>query len=270
MKKIILILTLCLVGSCYIGWKLHLNATQTSLSPDKTLENHHLTHLGIIMDGNRRWARRLGLAPWLGHRSGVEPVKRTIKFCLEHKIPYLTLYAFSLENFKRPQQELDFLFNTLAQEIASNELNELLKQGVCVRFVGDRKLFPDQLLPVINDIEEKTRKASKLTLSILFCYGGQQEIINAVRMIARAVQEGMLKPEDITPRIFEEQLWTANIPPCDLIIRTGRMKRLSNFLPYQSAYSELCFLDCYWPEITEEDLKQAIVTFANRTRTFGR
>jgi undecaprenyl diphosphate synthase len=228
-----------------------------------------IQHLGIIMDGNRRWARKRGFAPWLGHRQGADPVKTTIKFCLEHKIPYLTLYAFSLENFKRSPQELDFLFNVLAQELVSKELGALFERGVRVRFVGDRSYFPAQLVKLIDEVEEKTKEGKKLTLIILFCYGGRQEIVHAVRTLAQAVKKGDLTPEQITPDLFEEYLWTGRVPAPDLIIRTGGMKRLSNFLSYQSAYSELYFLDCYWPEITEQHLNDALREYHQRLRSFG-
>lgn len=265
MKKILFALFLSFFASCYLFRKFHAVAPLNS----SIVTSSTISHLGIIMDGNRRWARRSGIAPWLGHRKGVDPVKTVIKFCLKYKIPYLTLYAFSLENFKRPQQELDFLFNTLAKEIASDELDELFKQGVRVKFAGDQSLFPAQLIPVIKDVEHKTKDGQNLVLTILFCYGGQQEIIHAVRAIADAVKSGMLESDAITRESFTEFLWTGNIPSPDLIIRTGGMKRLSNFLPYQSAYSELYFLDTYWPDITEQDLNQAVGTFEQRARTFG-
>lgn len=221
------------------------------------------------MDGNRRWARKAGLAPWIGHRKGVEPVKTTISFCLKHNIPYLTLYAFSLENFKRPQKELDFLFNTLAQEIASKELNELFEQGIKVRFVGDKSLFPRQLVPIIEEIEEKTRNGTRLELIILFCYGGRQELFAAAHKLAQGVKEGVFNLATVTQQDFESCLWTSNVPTPDIIIRTGGMQRLSNFLPYQAAYSELYFLTCFWPEITEEHLVDALLWFKDRPRNFG-
>lgn len=228
-----------------------------------------IKHLGIIMDGNRRWARRNGFKPWIGHRHGVKPVKTTLEFCLKHAIPYVTLYAFSLENFKRPQAELEYLFNLLAQELAEQELTAVFEKGIKVVFVGDTTKFPAQLQETIRTVEQKTAQGTALTLSILFCYGGQQEIIAATQRIAAAVKQGELTIEEITPQIFENHLWLAHTPPPDLVIRTGKAKRLSNFLTYQSAYSELCFMDCYWPEITEENLTHAVAEYENTQRNFG-
>jgi undecaprenyl diphosphate synthase len=265
MKKIIV----GLVSSCIgltLAWYVYSywHEKHNSFSKPPTLN-----HLGIILDGNRRWARKAGLKAWFGHRKGVDPVKMTIKFCLNYKIPYLTLYAFSLENFKRPQEELDFLFNILAKEIASNELNALFKEGVKVTFAGDRHVFPQQLITLINDIESQTKEGKNLNLTILFCYGGQQEILQGIQTIAHLVKKGELSPEDISIKTFKECLWTGNIPDPDLIIRTGGMMRLSNFLAFQSAYSELFFTDLYWPEFTESELIKAINSFAERTRNFG-
>ena len=222
-----------------------------------------------MMAGSRRWAKKRGMPPWIGHRQGVEPIKTAIRFCLKHAIPYLTLYTFSLENFKRPKKELNYLFDILAHEMASNELNELYKQGVKVRFIGDERAFPDQLRQTIKDITQKTRNGDKLTLNILFCYGGQQEIIHATKKIVRAVQEGALAVEDITPSNFNTYTWFGDIPHPDLVIRTANVKRLSNFLPFQSAYSELLFLKCYWPDVTEKHFEEAVEEFHTRKRSFG-
>lgn len=228
-----------------------------------------IKHLGIMMDGNRRWARKAGLAPYIGHKKGVDPFKMTVKFCLKNKIPYLTLYTFSIENFKRPQEELDYLFNVLAKELASNELDELFKQGVKVIFAGDRSLFPQQLVSTIKDIEEKTKDGKNLTLTLLFCYGGQQEIIDATKKIVTLVKNGTLSPDAINKDHFENCLWTGKMPPPDLIIRTGRRQCMSNFLCFQAAYSELYFSDLYWPEFTENDLIKALESYCERARNFG-
>src|SRR3990167_157953 len=213
-----------------------------------------IKHLGVIMDGNRRWARRSGMPASFGHRQGVNPVKTTIKFCLKHNIPYLTLYAFSLENFKRSEEELSYLFNVLAHEMAGQALDELHAHKVQIRFVGDINLFPPQLDTIVQNAQEKTSKNTALILSILFCYGGQQEIIATTKKLATAAQEGTLDPNTITQELFERYTWFGALPAPDLIIRTGKAQRLSNFLTFQSAYSELYFLPCYWPEVTEAHL----------------
>ena len=236
---------------------------------DDCLKPGIIKHLGIMMDGNRRWARKAGMAPWLGHKKGVDPFKMTVKFCLKHKIPYLTLYTFSLENFKRSQEELDYLFNVLAQELAGKEVDQLFQEGVRVIFAGNRSLFPKQLTSIIKDVEEKTKDGKNLTLTLLFCYGGQQEILEATKKIATAVKNGTLSPDALTKDQFEECLWTGKVPPPDLIIRTGRRQCMSNFLCFQSAYSELYFSDLYWPEFTEKDLINALQSYCERIRNFG-
>lgn len=233
------------------------------------LTSGSLRHLGIIMDGNRRWAKKRGMKPWMGHKKGVEPVKEALEFCLEQRIPYLTLYVFSLENFKRPPEELEYLFNTLAQEVAKKELDDLFKKGVRVKFIGDRMRFPQSLIPIIQDIEQRTQEGSVLTLNLLFCYGGRQELIAAVRAIADKIQQSELDPQNITERTIMQHLWMGDIPDPDLIIRTAGDQRLSNFLTFQSAYSELCFIPQYWPELTKKDLATIVEQFQKRKRNFG-
>jgi len=229
-----------------------------------------IKHLGVIMDGNRRWAQQTGKAKWLGHKAGVEPLKTTVQFCLKNNIPYLTAYAWSLENFKRPQEEQDYLFNVLAQEVASKEFQELYEHGVKIRFVGDRTMFPPQLVPLFTDVENRSKDNTKLTLNILFCYAGPQEIIAAARTLAEKVERHEMKPSDINAKTFEAATWLGSMPAPDLIIRTGKVNRLSGFLTYQSAHSELYFMDCFWPEITEKHLIKALEDYKNRKRTFGK
>jgi len=263
MKKMLLIgciLIISIIGIAFIFLQKKVTAS---------VEHCSIQHLGIIMDGNRRWARKHGYKPWIGHKQGVTPVKTTLEFCLKHAIPHVTLYAFSLENFKRPKDELDYLFNLLAKELAAKELNALFEKGIKVQFIGDATQFPVQLQKTIQTVEEKTAQGTHLTLHLLFCYGGQQEIIAATQRIAQDVAAGALNPEDLTSEIFEQKLWLSDAPRPDLIIRTGGAKRLSNFLTYQSAYSELCFLDCYWPEITEDDLALAVNQYEVTQRNFG-
>lgn len=233
------------------------------------LRERPLKSLGIIMDGNRRWARKQGFKPWIGHKEGVAPLKTTVKFCLEHDIPSLTLFVFSLENFKRSAEELHFLFDVLAQEVAGKEFQELHENGVKIRFIGDRIQFPAQLIPLIEDIELKTLHNTKLSLNLLFCYGGQQEVVAATQEIARKVARRELRADAVTAADFEAALWTAGIPPFDLIIRTGYEKRISGFGLYKSAYSELYFMDCYWPEVTEQHLIDAVLSYARRERRHG-
>jgi len=272
MKRMALIVIAFLLGAAvvYQGYRLYLQrqAEARPLLSDaeimKRLQEKPLNHLGIIMDGNRRWAQQHGYKPWIGHRQGVEPVKEAMSFCKEHGIQHLTLYVFSLENFKRPQEELSYLFDILAQEIASKEMENLFKENVRVRFIGDRSLFPQQLVPIIADIEQKTADHSGLYVNLLFCYGGQQEIAAAGKAIAEQ-NDPVSSFSD-----FKKYMWSADVPAIDLIIRTAGDQRLSNFLPMQAAYSELYFTDCFWPELTKEDLKQAVTFFVSSKRNFGK
>lgn len=231
--------------------------------------NHSMKHLAIIMDGNRRWAEKQGLEPWFGHKQGTDAVKKTVEFCVEQKIPYLSLYTFSLENFKRSPQELDYLFETIEAGITDEEFNKLTENGVRVKFIGDRSQFPARLVKTVQNIETKTDSNTNLTLNLLFCYGGQQELAEAMRTMGHEIAQGRLNPTQITPELIQQHLWTSNSPNPDLIIRTGGKQRLSNFLPWQSAYSELLFLEKYWPAITKQDLYNAVQEFTLIQRNFG-
>jgi len=227
-----------------------------------------ITHLACIMDGNRRWAQQNGMMPWYGHSQGAESVKTAIQFCIENSISYLSLYAFSLENFNRSALEKEYIFSYLINE-ADKQLPDFIAHGVSVRFVGDRSLFPAHVLPVCESIEQATAQGTNLKVQILFCYGARQELLAATKEIGRRVASGEIKAEDISESMLKEHLWTGAIPEPDLIIRTGGFKRLSNFLLYQSAYSELYFTDCLWPEITAQHLHDAMSSYHHYKRNFG-
>ncbi|MCL4360790.1 polyprenyl diphosphate synthase [Candidatus Dependentiae bacterium] len=227
-----------------------------------------ITHLAMVMDGNRRWAKQRSMQPWLGHRQGVQVIKDVINFCLEKNIKHLSLYTFSVENFKRDPQELSYLFETLVEE-SENHLDFLFEKEVKVKFIGDRSLFPENVLQKSIKIEQSTQDLSKLQVNLLFCYGGQQEILAGVKKIVSQVKQGLLDENDLSEKKFQENLWTYGIPEPDLIIRTGGMHRLSNFLLFQAAYSELYFLDCLWPDINLEHLNNAYKHFENTKRNFG-
>jgi len=230
--------------------------------------NKKLNHLACIMDGNRRWAKQRGLFAWYGHREGTEAVRTVIDFCLEKSIRYLSLYTFSLENFKRPAVEKRYLFNYLAKQ-SEKELPVFIKKGVRVRFVGDRSYFPESLRAMCARIEQGTAHGDRLLLNLLFCYGGQQELVAGIKDIIKDIKAGNLSEDDVNEERINQYLWTGAIPAPDLIIRTGGMQRLSNFLLYQAAYSELCFLDCMWPELSKEHLENAISSFGQSKRNFG-
>lgn len=225
-------------------------------------------HLACIMDGNRRWAKAHGLLPWYGHKEGLDAAMRIVTFAYKKKIPYVSLYLFALQNFKRSKEEIDHIFAMLIHQ-ASFIIQECVKQNISVRFIGNRSLFPEKLLLTIEEIETSTATGSTLIVNLLFCYGGQEEIVFACQMIAEKIKLHELQPHEITPSLFENYLWTAPNPPPDLIIRTGKDQRLSNFLLYQAAYAELYFADCLWPEIDYAELEKAYVYFLNSKRNFG-
>lgn len=225
-------------------------------------------HLACIMDGNRRWARERNFVTLEGHSKGTETIRRVVAFCLKKNISYVSLYTFSLENFKRPQHEQNYLFNLIATK-AQEGIEEFLSNNVRVRFLGERSLFPSHVIPAIHELETKTRHCSRLHLNFLFCYGAQQELVAACKRIAQDVKKGTLHEDAINETVIDNTLLTAGMPHPDLIIRTGGAMRLSNFLLFQAAYSELYFLDCFWPDLEEHHLEQAVNYFNTARRNFG-
>jgi undecaprenyl diphosphate synthase len=228
-----------------------------------------LQHLACIMDGNRRWAAARGLMPWEGHSFGIAPVRKTIDFCLEHAVAHLSLYMFATQNFKRSQLELAQLFGLCNEKNIDDLLGIAHDHNVRFCFVGDRSLFPLSLQPLIDRLEQETQYKSALRVHLLFCYSGRQEIIAAVRNIARDVQAGTLDPAQVDEALFHKTLWLKDAPHPELVIRTGGMKRLSDFLLYQVAYSELYFTDCLWPDFDESILSDAFSYFNQCRRNFG-
>ncbi len=227
-----------------------------------------LHHLAIIMDGNGRWASQRGLPRIAGHRQGMETARQMVSLCGERRIPYLTLFAFSSENWNRPSAEvrllMDLLYSTLHTEVA--ELNE---RQVRLRLIGDRSRFSEKLRQRITAAEEQTCDNQALQLTIAVNYGGQWDITQACRTLARQVVAGQLSPEAVTPTLVESHLCTAELPPPDLFIRTGGEQRISNFLLWQLAYTELFFCDTFWPDFDEHCLNDALCHFAGRQRRFG-
>ena len=204
----------------------------------------------------------------MGHKQGAETVKTLIKFCLSRKIEIVSVYAFSLENYKRAPEEVQGIFSIIVDQTETT-LPDLLEQGIKVRFIGDTKTAPQHVQTAIHRIESQTAHCSNLLLNVLFCYGGRQEILAAIGNIVKDVKEGKLE-EAPTEEVFKKYLWTGNLPDPDLIIRTGGLKRLSNFLTYQTSYSELYFTDRLWPDLTMEDFNEAVQEYCLRTRNFGR
>ncbi len=228
-----------------------------------------MQHLAIIPDGNRRWAKKNKLKSFLGHKKGADVFKLPIEFCLKNNIKYLSVYTFALENFNRSEIEKKYLFDLLAKD-SDEKIPEFIENGIRVRFLGDKRYFPQRVYSAIKKVEEKTKHLDKLNLNLLFCYGGKTEIVYAVKELAKKVKAGVLDIDEINEKKISESLWTAGMPDPDLIIRTGKHSRLSEFLLYQAAYSELMFLDCYWPEITEQHLQKCFTDFKDIQRNYGK
>lgn len=227
-----------------------------------------IQHLACQMDGNRRWAKKQGLAFFEGHRKGVEAVRIVTDFCLEKQIPFLSLYMFSMENFRRSEVEKQFLFDLFVQAINQYQ-SEVVSKGVRVRFIGDRTLFPVAVVAACEQIERATARGGKLTVNLLLGYGARQEITAGVQQIARKVLEGKLSPDEISYELIADNLWTTGTPDPEVIIRTGARNRLSNFLLLQSSYSEYFFIDCLWPDLSKQVLETVLEEFGSRQRNFG-
>ncbi len=225
-------------------------------------------HIAIIMDGNGRWARARGLPRIAGHRQGVEAVRSTVRACSDLGISYLTIYAFSSENWKRPVSEVDDLMGLLRLYI-QRELAELGREGVRIRFIGDRRRLAEDINHLIAASEENTKNNTGLTLTVAINYGGRQEILEVARGFARDVRDGKLDPEDISEQVFESYLESEVLPDPDLLIRTSGEQRLSNFLLWQSAYAEFVFITTLWPDFKREHLEQAIQEYQRRERRYG-
>ncbi|MFH1831215.1 MAG: polyprenyl diphosphate synthase [bacterium] len=229
-----------------------------------------MQHLAIIPDGNRRWALKNKLQTFLGHKAGLEAIRASIKFSIKNNIKHLSFYIFSLENFTREEQEKRYLFEELFSKQLTKELPSLIKENIRVRFIGDRSIFPEVVNITVKNAEEATKDCTQLNLNLLFCYGGQQEIVHATKKLAQQVKDGTLNISEITTDLFAKSLWTADIPAPDLIIRTSGLTRISNFLLYQAAYSEFLFLEELWPDVTEDILKKCLEKFTTIQRNFGK
>jgi len=225
-------------------------------------------HLAIIMDGNGRWAKSKRLPRVLGHRAGAETLKTIVETCVELGIPYLTVYAFSTENWKRPQDEVNALIELLI-EYVDKELKSLKENGVKIKTIGDNSKFPSSAIKQIEKAEKETVQNQKLLLQIAMNYGGRAEILDAVKSLTKEVIEGNLSAEKISMENLEEHLYTVGVPDPDLLIRTAGELRLSNFLLWQSAYTEFWFTEVFWPDFKPEHLYQAILAYQKRQRRFG-
>ncbi|MBQ3519526.1 MAG: isoprenyl transferase [Clostridia bacterium] len=228
-------------------------------------------HLGIIMDGNGRWAKQRGLARSEGHKQGSETFRKIGEYAGNLGIRYITFYAFSTENWNRPETEVNAIMNLFDSFLteAIDRLDENIEKGIRLHFLGDKSGLPDELRSLMDFVEEQTKHCNKVHLNLAINYGGRQEILQAVRAIAKQVKLGNLNAEQIDEALIADHLYTAGQPDPDLIIRPSGELRLSNFLTYQSAYSEFWFSDVLWPDFTEEHLNQALSDYEKRHRRFG-
>ncbi len=233
------------------------------------VEKTNLQHIAIIMDGNRRWAKNHMLPSAVGHQKGVESLKNTMRSFDKFGIKYLTVYAFSTENWNRKKEEVDFLMNLLAKTL-TDELDEMHKENVKIKFVGNIEKLNPKLIEILKNAENKTKNNTGVNLQIAFNYGARDEIVNAVKKIAQKALDGEIKIGEIDEKFVSENLYTAKIPDPDLLIRTGGEKRISNYLLWQIAYSEVYVTEKFWPEFDENALTEAILEFEKRNRRYGK
>lgn len=226
-------------------------------------------HIGIIMDGNGRWAKKRGLPRSAGHTAGAETFKKITRYCASIGIEYLTVYAFSTENWCRPQDEVRSLMKLFHQYL-EEALTDFLNENIKVQFIGDTSVFHPELQRLIQKTEKVSQERTGMVLNIAMNYGGRSEITHAARILAEKAAEGMLQPADITEQMLSDNLYTHGQPDPDLIIRPSGECRISNFMLWQSAYSEFVIMDILWPDFKPENLEYALDEFAQRQRRFGR
>ena len=228
-------------------------------------------HVGIIMDGNGRWAKQRDLPRYKGHIEGAKTFRRIGEFAADIGVKCMTFYAFSTENWKRPQEEVDAIMQLFREYLmeAEDRKEENKEKGIALRFIGDRKGIPEDIQAIMERIENESQYETKVILNLAINYGGRHEIVQGVQEIAKKVQLGEISPEDIDEEMMSAHLYTKNHPDPDLIIRPSGECRLSNFLTWQSAYSELWFSNVLWPDFTEENLIEALRDFEKRNRRFG-
>lgn len=232
-------------------------------------DENKLEHIAIIMDGNGRWAKKRGLPRSMGHKKGAEVVKKITKAAGDMGVKFLTLYAFSTENWKRDADEVETLMDLLRQYLKS-DLKELQDNGVKIVFIGERSMLASDIIESMRKIEENTAGNEKMTLCIALSYGSRQEIVNAAQKIALLASRGDIRAEDIDEKMFSSMLYTKDIPDPDLLIRTSGEMRVSNYLLWQLAYTEFFFSDVLWPDFNEKNLSEIINQYKNRERRYGK
>lgn len=233
------------------------------------VDKEHLPeHIGVIMDGNGRWAKRRGLPRSAGHQAGADTLKKIVTECNKMGIKYITVYAFSTENWKRPKDEVDFLMNLLLNYLRDSE-RTLAKENVKIRAIGGREALSEEIREQIKKTEKFTENNTGIVMNIALNYGSREELVNAARSLAKKVKSGELSADDIDEDMISSELYTGGQPDPDLIIRTSNELRLSNFLMWQSAYSELYFTKTLWPDFSVKDLYDAIIEYQSRNRRYG-
>ncbi len=226
------------------------------------------THVAVIMDGNGRWAKQNKLPRIEGHRRGAKTVKEIVQVSRELGVKYLTLFSFSTENWNRSEKEVDGLMNLFRHSL-KNETSQLAKNGIKLRLIGDRQRLPADLIDLVASSEEETEVCDGMELILALSYGGREEIVDACRNIAEKAKQGVLNPDEIDAQLVASNLWTADIPDPDLLIRTSGEMRISNFLLWQLAYSEIVVTEKFWPEFGKEDFKLCLEEYLGRERRFG-
>ena len=239
------------------------------MSKKRIDKNNVPQHIAVIMDGNGRWAKKRGLRRENGHREGRKSVKKIVECCVELGIKNLTLYAFSTENWNRPKLEIDFLMQLLFLSL-KYEFKTLNKNNIKFETIGDLTRLPKKISNYLQKVKVETKKNSKLTLTLALSYGSRNEIVNVVRELSDKVKNNIISSKNIDETVINDHLYTRNLPDVDLLIRTSGEKRISNFLLWQIAYSELYFTKKLWPDFRKKDLYKAIVSYQNRERRFGK
>jgi undecaprenyl diphosphate synthase len=226
-------------------------------------------HLAVIMDGNGRWAKKRGLFRTKGHENGAKAVKQVVEACGEIKIPYLTLYAFSKENWNRPKIEVELLMTLLISSL-KKELKNLQENDIRLLAVGNINELPNKVLKELLEVIDKTKNNKQLTLTLALSYGSRQEIVKTIKEISLKVKNNLISPENIDDSLINNHLYTQDLPDVDLLIRTSGEQRVSNFLLWQIAYAEMYFTETLWPDFNKEDLFEAVLNYQNRERRFGK
>lgn len=234
-----------------------------------TLEDNVVVpvHVGVIMDGNGRWAKKRGFPRKMGHREGAKNFRTITRHAKAVGVQYITFYAFSTENWKRPKDEVDAIMELFEKYL--DEVRDFVEENIRIRFIGDRSALSESLQKKMASVEEDSKDFTAMTLVLAINYGGRDEICHAVKTLAQKVKDGVLEPEDITQDMIEKNLYTEEIPPLDLVIRPSGEQRLSNFMIWQAAYAEFYYTNILWPDFKKEDFDKAVLAYSERNRRFG-